>query len=109
MTYITLGAIGAAVYFYSQTVELKRDPQAVAQKEIEQLVLRIGTLIVLPEGEQPTIATVTDPEKLQDQQFFTNAKQGYKVLIYTNARKAILYDPAQNKIIEVAPLNIGSQ
>ncbi len=106
---ITLSSVGLAFYFYFQTAELKRDPQALARKEIEQLVSRVGALIVLPEGEQPTMATVTDPEKLKDQPFFNNAKTGDKVLIYTNARKAILYDPVANKIIEVAPLNIGNK
>ncbi len=106
---ITLSSVGLAFYFYFQTAELKRDPQALARKEIEQLVSRVGALIVLPEGEQPTMATVTDPEKLKDQPFFNNAKTGDKVLIYTNARKAILYDPVADKIIEVAPLNIGNK
>ena len=68
---------------------------------------RVGKLIVLPEGEQPTVATVSDAESLREQPFFAQAKNGYKVLIYTNARKAILYDPLSNKIVDVAPLNIG--
>ncbi len=106
---ITLGSIGLAFYFYMQNVKFTRDPQKVAQEETDQLVSRVGELIVLPEGEIPTIATVTDPEKLKDQPFFSKAKNGDKVLIYTNAKKAILYDPTQNKIIEVAPLNIGNQ
>lgn len=108
LSFITLVAIGAAIYFYFQAVK-SNDPQKITQKEIELLVSRVGKLIVLPEGEQPTMATVTDPEKLKDQPFFSKAKNGDKVLIYTNARKAILYDPTQNKIIEVAPLNIGNK
>ncbi len=105
---IVLGAIGVAIYFYFQTVK-SSDPQKITQQEIERMVSRVGALIILPEGEQPTIATVTDKEKLKDQSFFANAKNGDKVLIYTGARKAILYSPTQNKIIEVAPLNIGNQ
>lgn len=49
-----------------------------------------------------------DPEKLRDQPFFANAQRGDKVLIYANAKKAILYNPPSNKIIEVAPVNIGN-
>lgn len=72
--------------------------------EAEDTVARVGKLIVLPEGEDPTVATVTDPEKLRDQSFFANAKKGDKVLIYTRAKKAYLYDPSLNKLIEVAPI-----
>ena len=63
---------------------------------------------MLPTGETPTIATVTDASKLKDQAFFTNAVTGDKVLIYTNAKKAFLYRPSTNKIINIAPVNLGS-
>jgi hypothetical protein len=36
-----------------------------------------------------------------------NAKTGYKVLVFSVAKKAILYDPVLNKIIEVAPFQIS--
>ncbi len=99
--------LGAAVYFYVQLNQLKEDPQKIAQEEARSLVIKVGKLIVLPEGEEPTVATVTDPNLLKDQPFFANAKTGDKVLIYTNARKAILYNPDENRIVEVAPVSIG--
>jgi len=104
---LLLVAIGAASYFYLQLAELRKNPQKIAQQEVQELVSKVSKLIVLPEGETPTIATVSDPEKLKEQPFFANAKKGDKVLIYTNAKKAILYDPVNNKIVEVAPVNIG--
>ena len=97
-----------AGYFYSQYRSLAQNPQKIAQEETAALIERVGQLIVLPQGETPTVATVNDPDKLKDQQFFANAKEGFKVLIYTNAKKAILYDPVNHKIVEVAPLNIGN-
>ena len=102
---------GLAVYFYKQTTNLKSNLGNAAQageSEVEQLLAAVHKLIVLPEGERPTVATVTNLEKLKDQPFFAQAKLGDKVLIYTNAKKAILYDPIANKIIEVAPINIGN-
>lgn len=98
---------GATVYFYNQYSNLKQNPAAEAQEEVAKLVEQVSKLIVLPQGEQPTVATVTDVEKLADQPFFANAKNGHKVLIYTGAKKAILFDPLAQKIIEVAPINIG--
>ncbi len=99
---------GTTFYFYSQVNTLKTDPQKAAQEESKALIAKVGNLIVLPEGEEPTVATVTDPEVLKDQAFFAKAQKGDKVLIYANARKAILYSPSENKIIEVAPVNIGN-
>ncbi|MCH8244729.1 hypothetical protein IIB97_02490 [Patescibacteria group bacterium] len=100
-------AAAFAVYSYTQLTELRQNPESVAQQEVEELVKRVGKLIILPEGEQPTVATVSDVESLREQQFFVQAKNGDKVLIYTNARKVILYDPVKNKIVDVAPLNFG--
>jgi len=104
---IAIIALGAALYFRSEVVSLRSDPEAAARKEADAVIKMVGQLIVLPEDERPTVATVSDPELLKDQPFFARAKKGDKVLIYTNAKKAILYDPALNKIVEVVPLNIG--
>lgn len=104
---VALASAGSGYYFYHQYQVLKQNPQAVTEKENAALVAKLGLLIVLPKDEQPTIATVADPSKLKDQSFFANAKTGDKVFIYTNAKKAILYDEVANKIIEVAPINIG--
>lgn len=98
-------SIGAGVYFYQKaTVDTQKD----AQKELNDTIAAVGRLMVLPTSETPTMATVSDPEKLKDQPFFTNAKIGDKVLIYTIARKAILYSPTLDKIVEVAPVNTGN-
>jgi hypothetical protein len=98
---------GASAYFYWQAGELKANPQKSAQDEAQALIKKVSKLIILPEGETPTVATVSDPEKLKDQPFFAKAKVGDKVLIYPNSQKAILYDPANDIIVEVAPVNIG--
>lgn len=98
---------GTSVYFYGKFAGLKANPQKVAEEETAALVSKVARLIVLPEGETPTVATVSDPEKLKDQPFFAKAKVGDKVLIYANSRKAVLYDPSSDIIVEVAPLNIG--
>ncbi len=101
-----VGAIGWLGYKVSAG---KQDPQKVVAAQNEALVEEVGKLILLPQGETPTVATVNDLAPLKGQAFFDHAKIGDKVLIYTTARKAFLFDPAQNKIIEVAPISIGSQ
>ena len=79
-----------------------------AQEEVKKTIAAVDKLLVLPNDEQPTVATVSDVDKLKNQPFFTNAQNGDKVLIYSNAKKAILYRPSVNKIIEIAPVNIGT-
>jgi len=106
---IAILALALAGYFYSQVRVLKTNPQAVAQQEVDALVAKVSKLVVLPAGETPTVATVSDPEALKDQPFFALSVKGDKVLIYAQAKKAILYSVTLNKIIDVAPLNIGAQ
>ena len=112
LTVAVLISAGFSVYFWNEARSLKANLQKAAQEEtinlVSNLVAQVGNLIVLPEGEMPTVATVSDPEKLQDQPFFARAQRGDKVLIYTNSKKAILYNPESNKIVEVAPINIGN-
>lgn len=97
----------SAYYFFTKYTELKNNPNAATEQEVAALVAEVSKLILLPTDEQPTVATVADPEALKDQAFFANAQQDDKVLIYARAQKAILYSPARKQVIEVAPVNIG--
>ena len=97
-------------YFYSkynQAQKLLKDPSYLQKQEVSNLEKMVGKLIDLPQGEDPTIATVSDKDKLSKQPFFAKAENGDKVLIYTKAKKAILYRPSSDKIIEVGPVTIG--
>lgn len=99
--------LATSVYFGYQYYLLTQDPQQVAQSEAKRLVSEVSRLVVLPAEETPTIATVSDPEALKSQAFFAGSEKGDKVLIYTKSQKAILYRPSINKIIQIAPINIG--
>ncbi len=93
----------ANVVFYHQLSDIKQNPQKAVQEETARIIKKVSKLINLPD-EQPTIATVSDPELLKDQPFFAKAEKGFKVLIYANIGKSILYDPVKNKVIEVASM-----
>ena len=101
---ITIMSLVVTGYFYTELERLRANPQTLANNELQEIVTKVGRLVVLPADEQPTLATVADPEQLKDQPFFVNAKKGDKVLVYNQAQKAILYDPVQDKIIEIAPI-----
>jgi hypothetical protein len=100
-----------AYYYYNQYKNaqmLLQNPSASANAEAKDLLNKVGKLIELPTTETPTIATVSDVTKLAGQAFFVNAKNGDKVLIFTQTKEAILYRESINKIIQVAPVNLGS-
>ncbi len=81
-------------------------PKVPSSGETAMWAEKVGSLVVLPEGEVPTIAAVSNPEVLKGQAFFAEAKTGDIVLIYS--KKAVLYDPILNKVIIAAPVNSGS-
>jgi len=104
-----LGSSALGLFYYREMSSLKKNPQKIAQEEVNTTVSMVSRHMVLPQGEIPTVATVTDPETLKKQPFFFNTVTGDKVLIYASALKAILYRPELDRIIEVAPLNIGNK
>lgn len=112
---LLIGAVLALIpsyYFYNkyqQSQKLLKNPQQAARQEIQTTVAKLSQLMVLPKDETPTIATVTDRNKLKEQPFFAKAQNGDKVLLYIKAKKAILFREKDNKIIEVAPINIQKQ
>lgn len=70
----------------------------------QQLIAEVSQLIELP-NETPTIATVSNVDSLLEQPFFAAAQAGDRVLIYAQAKKAILYRPSTHKLIEVSSLH----
>src|SRR5688572_27661939 len=92
---LVLGGVGvfAIIKKNPQLLGVKTEnmSEEQAKNELQNLIKEVGKIIELPLSETPTLATVTDLEKVKGQQFFANAMNGDKVLIYTNAQKAILY------------------
>lgn len=106
---VILAVLINVVYFLNQfrKVQKTSSTPAKAAEDVKTLTAKVGQLIELPKSEEPSIAIVSNKEKLKDQPFFANAQNGDKVLIYTKSKKAILYRPSINKIIEVSFLNFG--
>lgn len=102
---VAMVAIGFGGYFYYQLHNLQKNKGAEAAKEAKDLLGKVAKLYLIPLEEDPTVATVSDPEALKDQSFFTSSQKGDKVLIFSKAGKAVLYRPTIDKIIEIAPIN----
>jgi len=105
---LSLVGVGASGYlFYNSTTQSVKGVstgQTMDKNQVKKLIDEVGKIMNLPQGEDPNVATVTDIEKLKDQPFFADGKNGDQVLLYTNAKKVILYDPQNKKIVNVAPL-----
>lgn len=104
---LVLAVAGLAVVL-KQYTDLKNNPEKAAQAEVADVVQKAGKLISLPKDETPVLATVSDNKKLKDQPFFAEAKNNDKLLIYTKAKKAVIYRPGENLIVNVGPLVVNS-
>lgn len=95
--------------YFSTKSELNKlnNPEAAAQAEADDLAKEIGRFLELPSDETPTVATVSDVSKLQDQLFFQKAKNGDRVLVYAQAQRAVLYRPSTKKVVEYAAINLS--
>ena len=74
---------------------------------VEVIVQRVNRHYILPTGEQPALATVTDNTKLTTQ-FLKKASNGDKVLIYQKNRLAVIYRPSADRIVAVGPVTIDN-
>ncbi len=111
---VALGGGGYYIYRFKPNLlsplkDVKIQQQASGQltpDQTQKLLAEVGKIIDLPTGEIPTVATITDITKLQDQDFFKKAHNGDQVIIYTQAKKAYLYNPTLKKIIDVQPISV---
>lgn len=88
--------------YYQVTQEQKNSPQSVSQR----IISKVGSIYALPSGEEPTVALIQDKNKLENQEFFSGARNGDYLLIYTKAKVALVYRESTNKLINVGPVNI---
>ncbi|MEI7480265.1 MAG: hypothetical protein WCJ59_01435 [bacterium] len=104
---IAVGGVWGTTHFYNKYKSLTVDATAESMKETQRLVSELGKIMELPKGETPTVATISDKEKLKGQAFFTMAENGDVLFAYTASMKAILFRPSTSKIINVAPISIN--
>jgi hypothetical protein len=83
---------------------LKKDPNLTAQDTKQTVVDNVSKLYDVPK-EEPTLARVSEVEKLKkEQDFFKNAQNGDYILVFPNAKLGILYRETTNKIINIGPV-----
>lgn len=90
--------------FYSQNKSLQ-NPNKNSERQVASLIKKIDRHIELPR-ETPKVGTVTNIQKLQKIPFLSHARTGDKILFFVKSKKAILYRPSIDKIIEAATLKL---
>jgi hypothetical protein len=101
---IAIGSSATAVVFIVKYNNLKKDPNLTAQNTKQTIVDNVSKLYDVPQ-EEPTLAKVSEAEKLKkEQDFFKNAQNGDYILVYPNAKIGILYRESTNKIINIGPV-----
>lgn len=108
-----LALAGFGGYYFKKYTDLKNNPvtaEQATQAEETRILSEVGKLYDLPKDEKPTIATVKDKEALKKQYpgFFDKAENDDKLLVYQNAKLAILYRPTTKQLIKVGPLQVQS-
>lgn len=100
-----LGALGWGSWHFIDARRIAHNPERQAQQTIE----RVQHLMVLPKDEQPAVVTVMDVSKVKNVPFLEHsAKNQDKILVYSKAKKVILYRPNENKIVDIGPVSIAT-
>jgi len=102
-------AILPSLYFYNKYQDSQaaiKNPTAAQKDEATKLVLKVKKHVVLPDNEDPVIATVNDINQFKNQTFFAEAQNGDNVLVYAKAKKAVLYRPSIDRVINMLPLTV---
>lgn len=72
--------------------------QNIEKNDAKMIVGKLQKLMQTP-AEEPLVATITDAEKLkQNEPFYKNAQNGDKVIIWKE--KAVIYRQESNKIVD---------
>lgn len=106
--YWIAGIVIALIAAFSLTMAgVYKNQMAQKQKkraaEEQAVVDKIYKLLRLP-NETPIFMTVYNEKDFQNNDLFRVVKTGDKILVYLNAKQAIIYRPSTNQVIEVLPV-----
>jgi uncharacterized protein YpmB len=103
MLVLVLALVLTSGYLFMQNKKLKTN-----NNEAADLKAKVSKIIDLP-SENPVVGTVEDKDKFKDQPFFNGVENGDKLLIFTEAKKAVIYREKDNKLINVGPLAVSAE
>ena len=84
-------------------------PELSAAQQTKAILADVGSLIQLPQNEDPSMASIKDAAAAkQGQPFLVNAENGDVLIVYQKAAEAILYRPSTKKLVNVGPVNAAN-
>lgn len=102
---IICAALIFGTYEFGRYSVYRQHPDLKNQEQAAELLKEVSALIELPQGESPTVITVTNAEEArQGQPFLQNAENGDVLIVYLAAEQAILYRPSAKKLVAVGPI-----
>jgi hypothetical protein len=94
--------LGYFTHYYSNKYKEALKIPLLSEKNKDQAIVDvISKSMELPSGESPIVAAVNDVEKISHQSFFSDAQEDDQMVIYSEAKKAIVYRPSSGKVIDV--------
>lgn len=86
--------------------ELRKSAETSGQEVANKVLEKLRTHIDIPTDPAPTVATIVDADALRGaNEFYTPAENGDHLIITT--KRAILYDPDRDIILDVVPVAIN--
>lgn len=100
-------AVGAGAFFWlQQHKDVSSAPNKDTNEQTSVRILRkVSKIYALPKNEEPSVAAIEDSSKLADQNFFAKAQDGDYLLVYPEAKLALIYREQAGQLINVGPIS----
>lgn len=89
--------------YYNKHKEVRKNQIFSVRDEKQLMVDNVSRSMELPGEESPIVMSVVDAEKIREQSFFPEAKEDDQMIIYVEAKKAIIYRLSSEKIVDIIP------
>lgn len=115
---ILLGLAGGTVFLYTKYSETKKEveklstvqgQQELSKTQTQALLGEMRQIIIMPDNEDPVVATITDINQLKDKEFYKDAQNGDRVVVFANAKKAYIYSPERKLIVNVGAFQLDEK
>ncbi|MEK7557125.1 MAG: hypothetical protein AAB538_04065 [Patescibacteria group bacterium] len=86
--------------------EIRKSTQRGGEEVAKEVLTKVRSHMIVPEEPQPTVATIIDINRLKEaSEFYAVADNGDHLII--TEKRAILYDPDRDIILDVVPVRIN--